>query len=72
MKSLLNRRDSAVIEGVHRSGHALASFPGTWSPPTAGSARGNISAWCLFLNAALHPWNEGFFLRDHKYWESGA
>jgi glycosyltransferase involved in cell wall biosynthesis len=24
----------------------------------------------LFLNTALHTWNEGFFLRDHKYWES--
>ena len=26
----------------------------------------------LFLNAALHTWNESFFLRDHKYWHSGA
>jgi glycosyltransferase involved in cell wall biosynthesis len=26
----------------------------------------------LFLNTALHTWNESFFLRDHKYWHSGA
>lgn len=24
----------------------------------------------LFLNTALHTWNESFFLRDHKYWHS--
>lgn len=24
----------------------------------------------LFLNTALHTWNENFFLRDHKYWHS--
>ncbi|MDP9161508.1 MAG: glycosyltransferase [Acidobacteriota bacterium] len=24
----------------------------------------------LFLNTALHSWNESFFLRDHKYWHS--
>jgi len=26
----------------------------------------------LFLNTALHTRNEGFFLRDHKYWHSEA
>jgi glycosyltransferase involved in cell wall biosynthesis len=26
----------------------------------------------LFLNTALHTRNESFFLRDHKYWHSGA
>jgi glycosyltransferase involved in cell wall biosynthesis len=26
----------------------------------------------LFLNTALHTHNEGFFLRDHKYWHSEA
>ena len=26
----------------------------------------------LFLNTALHTWNESYFLRDHKYWHPGA
>lgn len=26
----------------------------------------------LFLKTALNSWNESFFLRDHKYWESEA
>jgi len=26
----------------------------------------------LFLKTALNTWNESFFLRDHKYWESEA
>ena len=26
----------------------------------------------LFLSTAIHTWNESYFLRDHKYWHSGA
>jgi hypothetical protein len=33
---------------------------------------GHLKLIRLFLKTALNTWNEGFFLRDHKYWESGA
>ena len=33
---------------------------------------GHLKLTRLFLNTALHTWNEGYFLRDHKYWHSGA
>ncbi len=31
---------------------------------------GHLKLVRLFLNTALHSWNESFFLRDHKYWHS--
>jgi glycosyltransferase involved in cell wall biosynthesis len=33
---------------------------------------GHLRLMRLFLNTALHTNNEGFYLRDHKYWESQA
>ena len=33
---------------------------------------GHIQLVRLFLNTALHTWNENYFLRDHKYWHSEA
>lgn len=33
---------------------------------------GHLKLVHLFLNTALHTHNESFFLRDHKYWHSGA
>jgi len=33
---------------------------------------GHFKLTRLFLSTALHTWNESYFLRDHKYWQSGA
>jgi glycosyltransferase involved in cell wall biosynthesis len=33
---------------------------------------GHLRLMRLFLNTALHTHNEGFYLRDHKYWRSQA
>jgi len=33
---------------------------------------GHFKLTWLFLSTALHTWNESYFLRDHKYWHSGA
>jgi len=33
---------------------------------------GHFKLTRLFLNTALHTWNENYFLRDHKYWHSEA
>ena len=33
---------------------------------------GHFKLTRLFLNTALHTWNESYFLRDHKYWHSEA
>jgi glycosyltransferase involved in cell wall biosynthesis len=33
---------------------------------------GHVKLTRLFLNTALHTWNENYFLRDHKYWQSNA
>ena len=33
---------------------------------------GHFTLTRLFLSTALHTWNESYFLRDHKYWHSGA
>jgi glycosyltransferase involved in cell wall biosynthesis len=33
---------------------------------------GHLKLTRLFLNTALHSNNESFFLRDHRYWHSGA
>jgi glycosyltransferase involved in cell wall biosynthesis len=33
---------------------------------------GHFKLTRLFLSTALHTWNESYFLRDHKYWQSNA
>jgi glycosyltransferase involved in cell wall biosynthesis len=33
---------------------------------------GHFQLMRLFLNTALHTWDKSYFLRDHKYWQSGA
>jgi glycosyltransferase involved in cell wall biosynthesis len=33
---------------------------------------GHVKVIQLFLRTAINTWNENFFLRDHKYWQSEA
>ena len=32
---------------------------------------GHLQVGWLFLRTAMNYWNENFFLRDHKYWQTG-
>jgi len=48
----------------------LASFAAESTRPTGVSKKWDISGGMAVPETALNYWNQNYFLRDHKYWQT--